>query len=639
MEDKRSKRDQNNEWNNLRIDVDLFAGDVPVRILSKVLPSDCSLAYMTIGLKNLNFRKKAIQIIMAPIKIFVRENQTRSLMKSLDEVVREVTFFNEDLIVELEQGKTVIEDRRHILQNTTNCQMAMHDFVDACSRAGIDRVYCSNFGMKSSLNPDSWYMKILEYCSSDKSLSFQMDFGIDATDLVANLVQGLPPPQSSIWGLKMDAFIQVSPTTQVFPLFTSTDGKPALKYFTCTQHDEFIVEERVIELPDSDDSDSDEDGIQHVQYIHYQLLKFKWYSEIVHLIKLFNKLRKLRRLQDDTTVKSAKSIVASMAAFLLKACTNKNFAKCGGSRFEFTFKISSLRQIQHISEAIKQCVQKIVAPYFAQDKVGFLTIEEYTKINQEWLDWLNEAAPRIRDSNRLPPQFLHCLNSAINGNDLWSYTISRNLILFKGTYKLQDETFESRLLRLSFLEGFLKANYPKLYILHKNPDLWPILQKVEFVFPSNINFKGKQVSTVFQSPTMWVRSIYQPTIAHPDLRHVCPVVLAERILKHFGALWIFNVKILPQALWRKIGDVIGRPSVPNTEEVQRSHSGEKVPALVRNQKRSRDPHYIGTLQPIKKIPPSSMRPVDYELEKILFETDNQGLNELKRRITIQHSKS
>ncbi|KAF0688315.1 Aste57867_20058 [Aphanomyces stellatus] len=541
--DSKLSNEQHNEWRNLRVDVDCFSGYVPPSVLRKCLSTDCALAYMNVGLKNVPYKKKAIQVIMAPVKIFVSVTEAVALAKELFKRAKVPLFFNEVITEPGTQPSKLDNSQRHLIKSTTKAQISMIEFIETCEEVGITKLFCTNFGVKSTLHGDQWFMKVLKECEKLKCTNFTMDFGINARDLILNLLADKEVPHSALWGLKPDTDLTNTPCRVVYPLLTKVDGSPTLKFFTSTNHERIQYEVDYIDKEYGDILGTLNEIIMY---------KIKFYSELIHLLHSYNKARTYDFNLEKTTTNSAKNSVLSSKSFLLNACNEEYFQKIGGCRIEATFKITSMRQVHDIRKIMKEVIMKHIKPLFEDDQVHYIELKRYTQINEEWFDWLDQAMPRVRNAKVVPKKFVHCLHASLNGLGVWSYPISRSLEIFKKVYTFKDESADSKNHRLQRLEDFLRAKHPRLYTPDKDINLHALQMKVEITVGGRLNLDFDPRLRNGPTPVFSVRKPLSTQVPHKSLRDVDPLRLLRRVYRHFRDKWVHRVKLLPAHLHRQL---------------------------------------------------------------------------------------
>ncbi|ETV74102.1 hypothetical protein H257_11405 [Aphanomyces astaci] len=144
------------EWQTLPLDCDLWAGIIPTRLLPVLFPVDCTMANVSIGHSNMPWGGNGVQVLISPIKLFVRGDQVQKLCDSIEAYSVESVFFKKDVLEDLPLLQNVRVKQRHIISFTSRHQISMATLAQCMLDVGISTVFCSNFGVKTRLMDKEW---------------------------------------------------------------------------------------------------------------------------------------------------------------------------------------------------------------------------------------------------------------------------------------------------------------------------------------------------------------------------------------------------------------------------------------------------------------------------------------------------
>ncbi|RQM26644.1 hypothetical protein B5M09_008164 [Aphanomyces astaci] len=174
------------EWQTLPLDCDLWAGIIPTRLLPVLFPVDCTMANVSIGHSNMPWGGNGVQVLISPIKLFVRGDQVQKLCDSIEAYSVESVFFKKDVLEDLP-----------LLQNV---RLAKQQSIP---------------------------------------LSMTMDFGFNMNALPRQF--SIPPAsQGCIYGFDPKYKFERHPSSTLYPLFSSISGAPMVNYYTSTERREVV---------------------------------------------------------------------------------------------------------------------------------------------------------------------------------------------------------------------------------------------------------------------------------------------------------------------------------------------------------------------------------------------------------------
>ncbi|RHY87140.1 hypothetical protein DYB35_010627 [Aphanomyces astaci] len=598
--------------------------------LDSLFPVDCTMANVSIGHSNLPWSENGVQVLISPIKLFVRGDQVQKLCDSIEAYSVESVFFKKDVLDNLPLLRNVRAKQRHIISFTSRHQISMATLARCMLGVGISTVFCSNFGVKTRLmdkewSEHEWFVRLFELAKQQSfPLSMTMDFGFNMNALPRQF--SIPPDsQGCIYGFDPSYKFERHPSSTLYPLFSSTSGAPMVNYFTSTEH------RQVAYCVDDTSTNS-------VDAMHVELIKVKVYSEIYHLLMGHNKTRSKQFLLSKTSVLQANNCMRSCRAFLEDAWNAKRFQKSSGCRIEFSFKITDCTQLSNIRDIVLAATQLTLMPHLHRG-IRYCPREQYESNLLSWLELLDRSIPKSRSATILRAGVVHFLHGMLNANGYWNRSIAASLNQLVTIHKNPGITFDSILeaketFRLLELESYISSNFREALVPHRDSNVWRIqTSAVLFVTRTNVDLSSRGRGVLKNPPLFGVQ-----------LQHGCsdfmtpsrsPMELFEAIWAKWQKTWTRYVMLLPTGLTRKL--VVQSTIQPTSRGVV------SVPVALPVPPTSHPETELETTQPTSRgvvsvpvnlpVPPTSHP--ETELEKALFVTDVCGLNEIKKHISIQ----
>ncbi|RHY88566.1 hypothetical protein DYB35_008262 [Aphanomyces astaci] len=592
------------EWQTLPLDCDLCAGVVPTCLLTALFPVDCTMANVSIGHSNLPWSENGVQVLISPIKLFVRGDQVQKLCDSIEAYSVESVFFKKDVLDDLPLLRNVRVKQRHIISFTSRHQISMATLARCMLGVGISTVFCSNFGVKTRLmdkkwSDHEWFVRLFELAKEQSiPLSMTMDFGFNMNALPRQFP--IPPAsQCCIYGFDPSYKFERHPSSTLYPLFSSTSGAPMVNYFTSTERRQvaYCV----------DDTCSTSVGTTQVE-----LIKVKVYSEIYHLLMGHNKTRSKQFSLSKTTVKQANISLGACRAFVEDAWSAKRFKKSAGCRIEFSFQITDVAQLSYIRGIVLSATQLALMRHLHLG-IRYIPREQYESNLLKWLNLLDRSIPKSRLTTVVRVGVVHYLHGMLNANGHWNRSIGASLAQLVEMHRTPEVTFDSivqakETFRLFELESYISSNFRESLVLHRDSNIWPIqMSAVLFVSRTKVDLSKRGVSVLKNPPLFGVQ--LQNGCSEYVLPSRSPMELFEIIWAKWHDAWTSYVLLLPKSLRRNLA---------HRDECQDPPGVAQSSAFV----------------PVE-VPMQTATHRDTDLEKALFFTGDVGLDDVKKHISIQ----
>ncbi|RHY16299.1 hypothetical protein DYB25_008797 [Aphanomyces astaci] len=439
------------EWQTLPLNCDLCASIIPTCLLTELFPVESTMANVSIGHSNLPWGENGVQVLISPIKLFVRGDQVQKLCDSIEAYSFESVFFKNDVLDDLLLLRNVLVKQRHIIAFTSRHQISMATLARCMLGVGISTVFCSNFGVKTRLmdkmwSDNEWFVRLFELAKEQSiPLSMTMDFGFNMNALPRQF--SIPPTsQGCIYGFDPSYKFERRPSSTLYPLFSSTSGAPMVNYFTSTERHQvaYCV----------DDTFSTSVGTMQVE-----LIKVKVYSEIYHLLMGHNKTRSKQFSLSKTTVKQANTSLEST-----------------GCRIEFSFQITDVAQLSYIRGIVLSATQLALMRHLHLG-IRYILREQYESNLLKWLNLLDHSIPKSRLTTVVRVGVVHYLHGMLNANGYWNRSIGASLAQLVEIHTTPGVTFDPIVeakgtFRLFELESYIPSNFSESLVLHslRNPE-------------------------------------------------------------------------------------------------------------------------------------------------------------------------